>query len=92
VAGFERAQERALALAAGLGDGLRARGVGVAPRGNSTLVSFEVADPPAFVETLEARERILIRSLPGTSYVRASVGGWSSEEELDRLVSLASPA
>jgi selenocysteine lyase/cysteine desulfurase len=90
-AGVERAQERAAALAAGLANGLGARGVGVAPRGNSTLVSFEVPDPPAFVEILEARERILIRALPGTPYVRTSVGAWSSEEELDRLVRLASP-
>jgi L-cysteine/cystine lyase len=91
-AGIERAQERAAALAARLADSLRERGVSVAPRGSSTLVSFEVPDPPAFVERVEARERILMRALPGTPYVRASVGAWCSEEELDRLTELAAAA
>jgi hypothetical protein len=31
-------------------------------------------------QRLEAEERILMRALPGTPYVRASVGAWSSEE------------
>jgi L-cysteine/cystine lyase len=90
-AGIERAQERAAALAARLADGLGEHGVSVAPRGASTLVSFEVPDPPGFVARVEAQERVLMRALPGTPYVRASVGAWSSEEELDRLVELASP-
>ena len=88
-AGLERAQASAMSLAARLADALRARGVTVAPRGASTLVSFEVPDPPGFIERLEAEERILMRALPGTPYVRASVGAWSSEEELDRLAGLA---
>jgi hypothetical protein len=29
-----------------------------------------------------------VRHLPGRPYVRASVGAWSSDEELDRLVAL----
>jgi selenocysteine lyase/cysteine desulfurase len=84
-----RAQERAARLASRLAAALEERGVTVAPRGASTLVSFEVPDPPGFIERLEARERILMRALPRTPYVRASVGAWSSEEELDRLVGLA---
>jgi selenocysteine lyase/cysteine desulfurase len=87
--GLDHAQARATGLASRLADALLARGVTVAPRGASTLVSFEVPDPPGFIERLEAEERILMRALPGTSYVRASVGAWSSEEELDRLVGLA---
>jgi L-cysteine/cystine lyase len=88
-AGIETAHERAAALAARLADGLMECGVAVAPRGASTLVSFQVPDPPEFVARLEAEERMLMRALPGTPYVRASVGAWSSEEELDRLVELA---
>jgi L-cysteine/cystine lyase len=88
-AGIERVQERATALAARLTERLAERGVPVAPRGGSTLVSFEVPDPPGFVARLEVEKRIVVRSLPGTPYARASVGGWSSEEELDRLVELA---
>ena len=67
---------------------LEAAGVEVAPRGRSTLVSFAVEDPPA------ARERVLaagivLRDLPGTPYLRASVGAWTTEEELDRLAGIA---
>ena len=88
-AGIERVHGRAATLADTLADGLRERGVRVAPRGASTLVSFEVPDPPGFVERLAAEERIIVRFLPGTPYVRASAGAWCSEEELDRLVELA---
>jgi hypothetical protein len=35
------------------------------------------------------QEHIVIRALPGTPYARASVGAWSSEEELERLVAAA---
>jgi selenocysteine lyase/cysteine desulfurase len=87
--GIERVEERAVTLAATLADHLRERGVRVAPRGASTLVAFEVADPPAFVQRLDSEEGIVVRFLPGTPYARASVGGWSTEEELDRLVELA---
>jgi selenocysteine lyase/cysteine desulfurase len=87
--GIPRAQVRAARLASRLAAALEERGVTVAPRGASTLVSFEVPDPPGFIERLEAGERILMRALPGTPYVRASVGAWSSEDELDRLVGLA---
>jgi selenocysteine lyase/cysteine desulfurase len=90
--GIERVHQRATALAARLAESLIERGVRVAPRGASTLVSFEVPDPPGFVERVEADERIVIRALPGTPYVRASVGAWSSEEDLDRLVGVAAKA
>jgi selenocysteine lyase/cysteine desulfurase len=90
-AGIERLQRHAIELAAGLAANLRARGLVVAPRGDSTLVSFEVAEPKATVERLRG-EGIVIRDLPGTPYVRASVGGWSSEQELERLVSLTAAA
>jgi L-cysteine/cystine lyase len=91
-AGLERGQERAAALAARLADDLSERGVGVSPRDASTLVSFEVPDPPAFVERMETEERIVVRALPGTPFVRASVGAWSSEKEVDRLVAVAARA
>jgi L-cysteine/cystine lyase len=90
-AGIERAHERAAALAGRLAGALRERGLAVAPRGDSTLVSFEVPDPPAFADLLEAQDRMVVRALPGTPYARASAGAWSSEEELDRLVHLAAP-
>lgn len=63
-------------------------GVAVAPRGRSTLVSWAAADPSAEVgHLLDAG--VLVRDLPGTPYVRASVGGWTTAAELDRLVEAA---
>ena len=76
-----RAAERALALV----EGLVVHGLEVAPRGNSTLVSFAVDDPPAVLERVLAAG-IVIRALPGTPYLRASVGAWTADEELDRVV------
>jgi selenocysteine lyase/cysteine desulfurase len=87
-AGFEKVHERGVAGAERLVALLRDRGVNVAPRGASTLVSFEVPDPQAFTE-LAAAEGIVIRGIPGTSYARASVGAWTADEELDRLADLA---
>jgi L-cysteine/cystine lyase len=76
-------------LAAGLASRLAERGLSVAPRGPSTLVSWRADDPPAEVERLAA-EGIVVRSISlHGGLVRASVGAWTSEEELDRLVSLA---
>ena len=88
-AGFERVLEHAAARAERLARLLRDRGVEVAPRGTSTLVSFVVDDPEAFALRASA-ESIVIRGIPGRSYARASVGAWSSEEELERLAALAS--
>jgi L-cysteine/cystine lyase len=78
---------RALKLADALASRIAERGVTVAPRGRSTLVSFEVPEPEALVERLAA-EGIVVRNLPGTAYVRASVGAWNSEEEVERLTAL----
>ena len=85
--GFEDGQRRALSLAARLADLLSERGLTLAPRGRSTLVSWEADDPAAQSERLFA-EGIVVRHLPESPWVRASVGAWTAEEELDRLVSL----
>jgi selenocysteine lyase/cysteine desulfurase len=82
--GIERVQARAIELSAGLVERLEGRGVEVAPRGRSTLVSFAVEDQAAALERVLAGG-FMLRDLPGTRYLRASVGGWTTEEELDRL-------
>ena len=83
-AGLDELMGRAATLAARLAELLTARGLTVAERGRSTLVSWEAADPKAeSAKLLEAG--FLVRDLPGTPYVRASVGGWTSEDELERL-------
>ena len=59
-------------LAAGLAADLADRGLTVAPRGRSTLVSWETADPEAEAKRL-GEEGFVIRHLPGHA-VRAGVG------------------
>jgi L-cysteine/cystine lyase len=80
--------ERAASLAASLADRLAERGLEVEPRGPSTLVAWKTEDAAAEVERL-AEERVVVRSIPAFNLVRASVGAWSSDEELERLVQLA---
>lgn len=82
--GWDYVLSRGPELAGRLAGDLAGRGLSVASRGPSTLVSWEAADPKAECERL-AGEGFVLRNLPGTPYVRASVGAWSSEEELDRL-------
>jgi selenocysteine lyase/cysteine desulfurase len=86
-AGWEWVHDRAASLAASLADQLVARGLEVGPRGRSTLVSWKTEDPDAEVARL-AEAGVVVRSILSHGLVRASVGAWSSEEELDRLVSL----
>jgi selenocysteine lyase/cysteine desulfurase len=90
-AGFAAVFDRAVTGASRLAQVLEGRGVKVAPRGPSTLVSFEVPDPQAFTETAAA-QGIVIRGIPGGSYARASVGAWNSDQEIERLAELAAAA
>jgi L-cysteine/cystine lyase len=86
-AGWEWVHERAASLAAWLAQELAGRGIDVRPRGRSTLVAWSAGDAAAEVERL-ASEAVVVRSIPAFNLVRASVGAWSSEEELERLVGL----
>jgi L-cysteine/cystine lyase len=86
--GWEWVHERAAELAMALAAGLEARGLEVAPRGRSTLVSWRVADPEAEVERLAAAG-VIVRSIPGWGLVRASVGAWSSAQDVETLARLA---
>ena len=84
-AGWEWVHARAAELAAGLAEQLAARGLEVGPRGRSTLVSWTAADADAEVKRL-AQDGFVVRSIPTHGLVRVSVGAWSSEDELERLV------
>jgi L-cysteine/cystine lyase len=57
----------------------------VAPRGRTTLVSWRSEDPEGDVARL-ATDGVVVRYLPGRGLVRASVGAWNSEEDLERLL------
>ena len=87
-AGWPWVHERGVGLAGSVADALGRAGLAVVPRGPSTLVSWRVRDPVGTVERL-ARAGTVIRDLPGGGLVRASVGAWSSEEELERLAASA---
>ncbi|MDX6722220.1 MAG: L-cysteine/cystine lyase [Solirubrobacteraceae bacterium] len=76
---------RGPALAATLAERLADHGRTVAPRGHSTLVSFEDEDPEATRDRL-LDAGVLVRNLPGTPLVRVSVGAWSSEDDFERLL------
>ena len=86
-AGWDAVLERGPALAAELAARLSERGRRVVPRGPSTLVAWESDDPAGEVERL-AEAGFVVRELPGGRLVRASVGAWSSEDELGRLAEL----
>jgi L-cysteine/cystine lyase len=83
--GWKAVHARAADLAAWLADELAAGGRTVAPRGHTTLVSWEDRDPEATRLRLAAAG-IVIRDLPGTPYLRASVGAWNDEGDLQRLL------
>ncbi len=87
-AGWDGVLSRGPALAARLASRLAERGVEVAPRGESTLVSWRDPEPDRAVERLAA-EGFVVRDIPGQGLVRASVGAWSTEEEVDALAAAA---
>jgi L-cysteine/cystine lyase len=89
-AGWEWVHERAATLAAGLADQLSQRGLQVEPRGRSTLISWkpEVEDLDAEILRL-AEAGFVVRSIPTHGLIRASVGAWSSEDEVAGLVAAA---
>jgi selenocysteine lyase/cysteine desulfurase len=89
-AGWPAVHERARTLAARLAELLGERGIEVAPRGPSTLVSFASTDPEAD-RTRLAEGGVILRNIPGRDWLRASVGAWNDEEDLERLVGLLSP-
>ncbi len=83
--GWDAVHARAVALAATFAERLAEAGMNVAPRGQTTLVSWEDPDPPATATRL-AQDGVIIRSFPGLPLLRASVGAWNDESDLDRLL------
>lgn len=84
-AGFDDVLTAAVDRAEDLAVRLAEAGRTVAPRGRSTLVSWEEADPKATSRRL-VEAGVVVRHLPGRPYVRASVGAWTVEEDLERLL------
>jgi L-cysteine/cystine lyase len=84
-AGWAAVHRRAAGLAAGLAERLQDAGRRVVPRAATTLVSFEDPDPPETRMRL-AEAGVAVRDLPGTPLLRASVGAWNDESDLERLL------
>ncbi len=84
-AGWPAVHAHGAALGAAAVEALRAQDRDVLPRDDTTLVTWREHDAPAAVERLAAAG-VVVRSLPNEDLVRASFGGWSSEDDLDRLL------
>jgi L-cysteine/cystine lyase len=84
-AGWDAIHAHAAGLAAAAADALRERGREVHARDRTTLVSWREPDADDAVARLAAAG-IVVRSLPNEDLLRASFGGWSSEDDLDRLL------
>jgi selenocysteine lyase/cysteine desulfurase len=83
--GWDALHKRAASLADVLAEALAEHGLTVAPRDRTTLVSWEDPDPPATRARL-FDAGVVIRDLPGTGLLRASVGAWNNESDLERLL------
>ena len=83
--GLETVHDRAATLARRLADELRARDREVAPRGHTTLVAWSEEDDEAVRDRL-AGDGVIVRNLPGRNLLRASVGAWNDESDLERLL------
>jgi selenocysteine lyase/cysteine desulfurase len=83
--GRQNVHERATTLAARLAELLDGVGREVSPRGNSTLVSFSSHDPLAERARL-AELGVVLRDIPNQPRLRASVGAWNDDADLQRLL------
>jgi selenocysteine lyase/cysteine desulfurase len=84
-AGWPAVHEHARTLAARLAELLGEHGREPAPRGPTTLVSFPSPDPPA-ERALLAERGVIVRDIPGRPWLRAAVGAWNDEADLERLL------
>jgi len=55
--------------------------------GHATLVSIRPPGDPAELAVRAFEHDVVVRDLPGTGLLRVSCGWWTSDEDLDRLVS-----
>lgn len=85
-AGWQQVHARARALADRLAGQLARHGRTVAAgRGPTTLVSFSSHDPASERARL-ASSGVVLRDIPARPLLRASVGAWNDEQDLQRLI------
>jgi L-cysteine/cystine lyase len=87
-AGWEAVHGRARELATLLATEMRDRGLDVTPRDDTTLVAWDAGGDEAANATVErlAEAGVVVRAVPLTGRVRASVGAWNDERDLERLL------
>ncbi len=90
-AGWADVHERACGLAGSLAQRLSEAGREPAPRSRTTLVSFPSGDPIAERARL-AEAGVIVRNIPERPWLRASVGAWNDESDLERLLDALDPA
>lgn len=83
--GWAAVHERAATLATLLEGMLAAAGREPVPRGPTTLVSFPSADAEGERVNL-AGSGVVLRNIPDRPWLRASVGAWNDEGDLERLL------
>ncbi|MFO0663990.1 MAG: aminotransferase class V-fold PLP-dependent enzyme [Polyangiaceae bacterium] len=82
---LDAAMEKAILLRANLAALPNVRVVSVERA--STIVSFTLEGVAASIAATRLEDAgVLVRSIPGTEYVRASVGFWNDEHDIERLV------
>jgi selenocysteine lyase/cysteine desulfurase len=79
--------ERALEMADRCRELLAERGEVVTAPGQATLVTFRVEGDPAEAVTKLYEAGVVVRNVPGEPWIRASCGWWTSDDDLERLVS-----
>ena len=84
-AGWTAVHERARDARGAPGRALPSADASRRPRDETTLVSFASPDPEAERERL-AEQGVVVRNIPGRPWLRASVGAWNDESDLERLL------
>jgi selenocysteine lyase/cysteine desulfurase len=85
-AGWTAVHARARELADRLAERLCERGRAViSPSDGTTLVTFASEDAPTERSAL-SEAGVVVRDLPGRPWLRASVGAWNDEHDIERLV------
>lgn len=87
-AGWEGVLARGPQRAASVAERLATAGVDVLPRGASTLVTWHPADAEALVAR-GLEQGVLLRGFPALPYVRASIGAWTTDDHIERLLAVA---
>jgi L-cysteine/cystine lyase len=85
--GWERILGDARARAAELAGRLAERGRTLLPRGDTTLVTWREPDAERVVARA-ADADVAIRGFPGRPLVRASIGAWTNDEDVERLLAV----